>query len=754
MSQLLPCRARRTLAAAAAGIVLAGAGAVPAAARPASHAAAPLARAAEAAAGVPGTPPAWLINGGLLQSVRGPAGGVAIAARGSGPSSLLTLRWGGHVLVIPGDALPYLGRSLDPGLFDPGALVRAESAGRLPLHVTFAGRRPRLPGVTLTRSGPGYEDGYLTVCGAKTFGAALARQYTSDHARASYGRDGLFGGGTRIALAGAPTAAAIARPAPGTDTLTITATNLQGRPDNGDVVILHNEDDPARLGRAGGETGTFHHGMVKFRVPGGHYWAAGVFTGNGGRSERLVVLPQFTVQGSTTVHLAERSATSKIAFATPRPAAPQQVSLTVFRGAGNGALFISSWSGSGITLWVNPTTSKPSVGFLQTQTAAQLTSAPSVPGTPYAYNLAYPGPPGIIPAQHFQVSPGSLATVRENYYQDVPSTGSWCTIGGLVLADGAFDFSCQYFPFRFPGTQTQYLSAGPNLIWQTTYAPSRTSLTGGQTDRVWNPRPGQQVTETWNAYPLHPQPDVQPLHGRLAAEFPAFPAASRAGNTLTLHSTPFSDNYPGHLGTGFSAGNGAAISGSYAIRQNGTLIAHGSPIHGIPSVRLSAKRSVITFTLTASRQGPLFPLSPQSTTTWTWRSAPQPAATLPSSWACGLTRTGYQRHCAVQPMLTLGYQVTGLALNGTTPPGPQTISLTVGHLQLAPATQITSARAEVSFNDGHTFQAATVTPQGRGRFRLCFTAPARADVTLRVNATDTAGDSVTETILRAYGTTP
>jgi hypothetical protein len=425
---------------------------------------------------------------------------------------------------------------------------------------------------------------------------------------------------------------------------------------------------------------------------------------------------------------------------------------TVFRGAGNGDLMILGWSGTGITLRVSPTTRRPSVGFLDSQTTAQLTSPAGAPGIPYAYSVAYPGPPGIIPAQHFRVSPASLATIHENYYQHTPSTGSWCTIGGSVLPDGAFDFGCLYFPFRLPATQTQYLSAGPRMAWQTHYGPSLSSLTGGQGDRIWTPRAGQQKTDNWNAYPLHPQPDVQPLHGSLGAEFPAYPAAFRAGNMLTVHTAPFSDNYPGHLGTGFSTGNGAKISGSYAIYQNGTQIAHGSPIDGIEPVRLSAKPSAITFALTASRQGRLFPFSSQTTTTWTWRSAPQHTATVPKTWACGLTQTGYQRHCAVQPMMTLDYHVAGLALNGTTTAGPQTINLSAGHLELAAATRVTGAKAEVSFNGGHTYQAARVTTEGCGHFRVSFTAPAGAGVTLRVSAIDAAGGSISETILGAYQT--
>ncbi len=694
----------------------------------------------------------------------GAAGSAGVSVRAGAPGQdpgfagpLQVLSLGGKTYVMPVWAVPYLGRGLDPGLFEPGALARAEPGGRLPVRVGYSGPVPALPGVTITSAGAGAAAGYLTAAGARAFGAALARQYRGDHARGSYGRDGLFGGGVDIALAGAPVPAPAPRPAFPMDTLTVSATNLRGRPDTGDFVIVDNVDNPARFGGFPEDINFFYRGTAKFSVPAGHYWAVGVFTVGSGSSERLVVLPQFTVGGTTTVHLAERSASSQIGFTTPRPAALQDTRFALFRGAARGGMFILSWLGgaiNGISLRVSPTTKRPTAGTLQSVTSGQLTSPPGASGIPYAYNLAYAGPPGIIPAQHVDVSPASLATVHEHYYQDVAGTGSWCTLGGPVLAGGAFDFFCEYFPFRLPGTQTQYLSTGPGVVWQASYGESQFSSAGGQIDAFRSFRAGQHVTENWNAYPLHPQPDVQALHGSLGARFPQLPSAFRAGDTLTLYITPFSDNYPGHLGTGFSAGKGVRVSGRYAIYQNGVRIAHGNPAHGIRPVRLTAKPSVVKVTLTASRQGPMFQLSPASTTTWTWQSARQPAATVPRSWFCGLASTGYLRRCAVQPMMTLTYQVAGLALNGTTAPGPQVIGLDVGHLQLARATRVTAAAAQVSFTGGQSWRPAAVTALGGGHFRITFNGPARADVTLRASATDAAGGSVTETILRGYQVAP
>ena len=63
--------------------------------------------------------------------------------------------------------------------------------------------------------------------------------------------------------------------------------------------------------------------------------------------------------------------------------------------------------------------------------------------------------------------------------------------------------------------------------------------------------------------------------------FFTIPSASRSGNTLVLDVTPFSDNVPGHLGSGFQLGIFGAtgkVTGSYEIDQNGKKIAGGNAV--------------------------------------------------------------------------------------------------------------------------------------------------------------------------------
>ena len=87
---------------------------------------------------------------------------------------------GTEALVVPAVALPYLGRGLDPSLFNLTALQRAERNGQLPVRIAYRGQRPALAGVQLTSAAAGKATGYLTLAAAKRFGAELLRLNRAD----------------------------------------------------------------------------------------------------------------------------------------------------------------------------------------------------------------------------------------------------------------------------------------------------------------------------------------------------------------------------------------------------------------------------------------------------------------------------------------------------------------------------------------------------------------------------------------------
>jgi hypothetical protein len=694
-----------------------------------------------------------LINGAWVAAAAGHGAPPVIFPAGRGLAGTIeTVRLGARTLAIPLAALPFLGHGLRPSLFDLSALAHSERDGRLPLTLTFLTRLHAPPGVTVTRTGPGTAQGYLTSAGARKLGAALARQFAADHDAGSYGTDGLFAGGLSLALAGAPSAPVPVHPDFPMHTLTLTATALNGRPDTGDEVFVFNVDKPDALGLFA--SNFFYHGSVKFSVPSGTYWAAGVFSPVSGKvlETRTDVLPQFTVHGSTSVHLSERAATAKIGFAVPRPANLQLQALTISRtarGAGDSTAIIGLQTGG--TMWVSPVTRAPGHGVLTADTAAWLTS-PGHPAVPYTYSLNRVDPAGLILRdQHYAVSPGDLATVQQNYDQDVRTTGGpSCSAPAAVFLISV----CVSEGVRRPGSEVQYLTASPASGWMTSYS-EYAGLIGGQAGGFQLLHAGEQLTQEWNRYPLHPAPNVSPPGVR---EISSVPSAVRAGNTLSLQITPFSDSTYGHTGTGFSTDGFVSykLSGRYAIYSDGVRIAGGDAVKAAGGLadlgvraRLSSRPSVIKLVLTASRASRRFLLSAVSRDVWTWPSRPEPKATLTGPWTCSASLTGVSRHCAVQGMLALRYFVAGISPTGTTAAGRQRIGLAVDHLQEFRSSRITSVGAQVSFNGGQTWRQATVQRNGPARFSLSFTGSPSL-VTLRVSARDAAGDTITETLPGAY----
>lgn len=682
-----------------------------------------------------------MLNGDRLL-VR-PAAGAALTTLFPAPfgKAVLTLHLAGATYQIPVDALPYIGHGLDPNLFNLTLLERAESAGRLPVRLTFAGAERSLPGIKVTSRSGLTATGYLTASSAKIFGAALYRRFAADHATAGYASSPLFAG-VRIALTGSPAALSV-RPLFPMHTLTVTGINEFRKRDNGDVVLVINADNPNTFGDPI-ETGNFFfRGVAKYSVPTGHYWAITDFVTvlKNGLSQRIVVLPQFTVKNSTTIRLSARSSTSEISVKTPRVSTGLSDTWTVVRTSPDGLGATVSTSSFG-PVFISPTQAKPSVGTIQSYTGAQLISPSSDKGTPYAYNLAFAGPVGTIPAQHFVVMPGSLATVQERYFVSSGMHGEWTTAGGYLAQLGSTSFT--FNPeIPMPGLQTQYMTGGRSIVWDSAFFADSGA---GQADGIRTLLPGQQFTENWNQYPLHPQPDVQLLTGELARIFSQVPSAFRVGDHLFLAPAPVSDNQAGHFGL-------AGFFGGFTAQQNGRRIASGG-FGGLAQFKVSGKPAVIRFALHVQQDNPLSVLSPATDTIWTFHTSPQPHAVIPSSWICFTPSGGPTSHCVVQPMLTLSYQVNGLGLNGVAPAGQQNIAVTVGHIQLAAQPAITGASAQVSYDNGQFWHPVTLTRSGNGQYLVSFSPPAGVDVTLRFTASDAAANSVTETILSAYSVGP
>lgn len=712
-----------------------------------------------------------MINGGrLLPPAAGGPRALGVLPGAAGPArAVVGLDLGGTVLAIPRVALPFLGRGLAPGLFEPGALQRAETGGRLPVTVTYQGKVPGLPGMTITRARGGTAQGYLTAAGAATFGAALARQFAADHATGSYGRDGMFADGVSVSLAGSPAVAGRAALAPRRSpafrmhTLTVAGTNLAGQPDTGDIVFVFDADDAQRYADPVESSSFFDHGIAKFSVPAGNFWALAIFQGpihgQAVPAAYSVIAPQITASGNVTVHMAARAADSKVGFVTPRPSV-QTFNLNVELRHPTPAGSVADFWYIGGPLYFSPTTRRPAAGTLQMYVNSQLDSPRRAAGTPYQYNVGYGYTNGLIGSQRHVVHPAGLATVHARYYSDVPTTGYYSRFGVFASQWNEL-FAVLFQPMHVPRRQTEYMTGNPAVLWSDSYEQSFQNLAGGQTDALRTFRAGQRLTENWNAYPLHAGYNTNLIGAANVAT--TLPSASRAGDTLTLDVMPFSDSTPGHIGaSGFFGGFEGPfgkISGHYLIAENGKTIAAGDPLHGAagPSgefhttVTLSPRPAALRLVLDATRKAKIYTLSTSSRTVWTWRSVHQSGAGLPAGWGCAISRAGTVagRACGVEPMMTLGYAVAGLSLAGSAPAGAQVVHVFAGHVQLARAVAVTGARVAVSFDGGKSWQPAKVTGSA-GSYAASFSAAAGAKVSLRTSAVDAAGGTITETLINAY----
>ena len=539
-------------------------------------------------------------------------------------------------------------------------------------------------------------------------------------------------------------------------TLTIKGFNLSGAPDTGDSVQVFSATSMRWNENTVGPTPVFRTGLVTMHVPAGKYWVIGMFTGR--HSFRMDIPAQVTVTGNTTATVSARAASSEVSTTTPRQAVLADAVFDSSYTLPGGQTYEDCGTTGSTRLWVSPLARARTAGTLYSATSAQLNS-PRGQARPYTYELDTAAPPGTITRQHLAVTAADLATVHERFHSDTATSANWYALGGPARQYYTTGYVAASTQLPMPSGRTIYFQAQPVAVWKA--AIGYGTLAEAASWQVLHA--GQTLSTEWNAYPLHPAPNLPPA----GLPEPTLVSASRAGHKLILDLTPFSDNTPGHTGSGLTQFNGITGHGNWAIYANGVKIASRQVTTRLPfpdvyaSATLSPKPSQIKFTLSTSRKAPGSDLSGTSQDTWTWPSQAKPHAIMPTPWYCRatFTRSGlvYDHHCAVQDMMTLDYQLARENLDGTTPAGRQALGIAINHLPTATPYPVTRAELQVSFNHGTSWRPAALARICHGQvctnqYRASYTAPAGAQVSLRVTARDTQGATVTETILGAYQT--
>ncbi|GAA0937500.1 S8 family serine peptidase [Nonomuraea longicatena] len=334
--------------------------------------------------------------------------------------------------------------------------------------------------------------------------------------------------------------------------------------------------------------------------------------------------------------------------------------------------------------------------------------------SPYRYDLAIRGTDGIPENLTHATRTEDLAKVTTTFRgAGVATTGAHSVASEWT--EGRWTYDARTPDLPMPGTLIQYRT--PAIAWRSILATGnfRVMDTGRRLA-------AGHTRETWNA----------------AVSGPSFatPAGARDGDRLTFNAARlFSDAAEGRTGMDADA------TGSVTLAKNGQVIAKTDytrcePKWPNPScileARLPAEAATYTLTATGTRQVPHSTLSTSVEATWTFRSA-----RTPSPQALPLTAVRYAPH--------------GLDDHNRAKPGSTTtVPIWTERNPGAAKAQVKSLRLEMSADDGATWTTVLVKAVGPHWAARIANPAAAGFVSLRATATDGNGDTVTQTVRRAY----
>lgn len=290
---------------------------------------------------------------------------------------------------------------------------------------------------------------------------------------------------------------------------------------------------------------------------------------------------------------------------------------------------------------------------------------------------------------------------------------------GLFRADRPTPGSVLHPTFtksRTPGKVTHYLTADPRIKWfrEAGYSEEGGALTAGLYEtrpRAWRKGEYRQVSGAAVAGP-------ELISGEAVAQ--------RAGDIMKVESPGlFTDPIPGHFGFSDNA------RGSLTLSRGGTVIKRvplPAPDLTAPVPALAAR---YTLTASARRNVPSTTLSTLVQATWTFKS-------------------GRVSRATPLPLRVLRYAPQGLDYLNRARAGTATrLPIWMERQPGSADDQARTLKIQVSYDDGRTWRPLTTTATGKG-WTAQVQNPAPGFVSLRATMTDKAGNSVTQTIHRAY----
>lgn len=345
-----------------------------------------------------------------------------------------------------------------------------------------------------------------------------------------------------------------------------------------------------------------------------------------------------------------------------------------------------------------------------------------VPDSPYVYDLVAAWQKRVPSRLVYAPRASQLATVQMRLH------GSSRQPGG--------EFRWDFRPYRAQSfgmplrqstgvVRTDYVTAGGGTTWAEAVVGGP-SFSWAQSSEVHPLAAGRRTTQDWLA------PVAHPSNGG------GFWSSTRYSGFLALNVQPWSDGGAGHAGY-IQRDDFDPKPSDDAIRmkvwQDGALVKDSTGFASATLMDLPDGPLRLKVDLVATRDAKVWTFSPRTHTVWGIRSP---------GLSKGLDSVD------LMPVLQVGYDVkTDLA--GYARGGKQSVRFSVSHLaDVYGGGRIRSASLAVSYDDGKHWTTVPATRAGAW-WSAGFTAPSRGYVSLRVTGRDSAGNTVSQEIVRAYG---
>ncbi|MEV4159677.1 S8 family serine peptidase [Nonomuraea dietziae] len=335
--------------------------------------------------------------------------------------------------------------------------------------------------------------------------------------------------------------------------------------------------------------------------------------------------------------------------------------------------------------------------------------------SPYLYHLGYFTAGRMVTGFQRAVTQQELATVKVDYAQQLAGTAG-STAAGPQPQDSFFPHWYAGSRIALPSVQTEYVNTDDGIRWQRSFRETDAQEDEVQaiSGRAATYQRGRTHAEQWNRGVFAPTGGAEAAHD----------AIIRTGDRISV-------NFNFYHGDGQGRpGYSRAPRQRSALYRDGRLVAEGAAVHS-QLFHVPPEAATYRVETEAERDEPF--TSTRVFAAWTFRSEHAPGTVrLPSatiSFAPALNNRNISRGGVPLAVPVTVWQTPGTGAGG----------------------RLKDLNVEMSTDDGATWSTPKLvrTPAGGVVF---LRNPATGHVSLRAKATDASGNTVEQTIIRAYRT--